>query len=205
MASLKSRIEKVRTNFRLTIGVAIFISIYSFYVEWRLEMSPDHKPLCDISDGISCTKAFKSEYGKAFGLTYLLNRPFTNQTNSLYGILFYTSLLLLDRLHPQAWDSYCKYMIIEDYAILMAIIVALLQLFMLAMSNFTSIYLAYILAFEVKSFCVVCVSTYFINISLLLNCYRKINLLKEMSIKKQKTEEEALAAYSESKKKDKTN
>lgn len=64
--------------------VGIALSIYMLFVEYRLKSNPAYKPVCDISDRISCIKPMQSEYGKLFGIS-----------NAWYGVLFYATLFWL--------------------------------------------------------------------------------------------------------------
>lgn len=79
----------------LLASLGFLLSCYALYVRWRVENArrTDHprrtdaavyKPLCDISDRISCTKAFLSKAGLTGGLP-----------NPLYGIFFYPFIALL--------------------------------------------------------------------------------------------------------------
>lgn len=63
--------------------IGIVLSSYSFYVSRRLQKS-HYKPLCDISESISCSKAFSSRYGR----TFLFH-------NSVFGVVFYLVAFIL--------------------------------------------------------------------------------------------------------------
>tara|TARA_Y100000034_G_scaffold136399_1_gene212620 strand:- start:2838 stop:3230 length:393 start_codon:yes stop_codon:yes gene_type:complete len=62
----------------------LILSLYSLYVEKKLEVHKSYSPVCDISKGISCSTAFKSSYSKTFGVK-----------NSILGSGFYALILLL--------------------------------------------------------------------------------------------------------------
>lgn len=64
--------------------IGLLLSIYALYVERKNKREKLYKPICDISDKISCTKAFSSPYGKFIGLP-----------NSLMGIIFYLIVIAL--------------------------------------------------------------------------------------------------------------
>lgn len=64
--------------------VGLLLSIYSLYVEKKLESQKSYSPVCDISKDVSCSAAFTSKYSKTFGIT-----------NSILGIGFYALVLLL--------------------------------------------------------------------------------------------------------------
>jgi len=72
------------TAIPLLAGIGFFLSLYAVYVKRKASKSKNYKPICDISKNISCTKAFKSSYGR------LLVLP-----NSVYGILFYLLIYIL--------------------------------------------------------------------------------------------------------------
>jgi len=58
--------------------IGIFLSAYALYVEKKMRIDKKYNAVCDISKNISCSRAFRSKYGKLFGVS-----------NSLIGILFY--------------------------------------------------------------------------------------------------------------------
>ncbi len=60
------------------------VSLYAYIVERKYEKDKKYKAVCDISDNMSCKKAFTSEYGKIFGIS-----------NSFIGMLFYVGLFVL--------------------------------------------------------------------------------------------------------------
>jgi len=67
------------------LAIAGFLlSFYALYVEKKADQDKNYKALCDISDKISCTKAFQSKWGKTFGIA-----------NSVHGLLFYALLFVL--------------------------------------------------------------------------------------------------------------
>lgn len=58
--------------------IGFCISLYTYLTEKKIKESPEYKPLCDISDRISCTRVMKSEYSNIFYFS-----------NALVGMLFY--------------------------------------------------------------------------------------------------------------------
>lgn len=46
------------------LGMAI--SLYTNILEQKIKKMPSYKPMCDLSDTISCTKPMKSEYASIF-------------------------------------------------------------------------------------------------------------------------------------------
>ena len=65
-------------------AVGFFLSLYAFYVERKVSSQKNYKAVCDISDKISCTKAFAAGYGKIFGIS-----------NGLSGMMFYASVFII--------------------------------------------------------------------------------------------------------------
>jgi vitamin-K-epoxide reductase (warfarin-sensitive) len=64
--------------------LGMILSVYSLYVEKRLERQKDYAPVCDISKKISCSAAFSSKYSKTLGIH-----------NSILGIGFYVAIFIL--------------------------------------------------------------------------------------------------------------
>ena len=60
------------------------ITAYTYAVERRISNDPAYKPVCDISDRISCSKPMQSPYANLFFVS-----------NALVGMGFYTVVLLL--------------------------------------------------------------------------------------------------------------
>ncbi|KAJ8668986.1 hypothetical protein QAD02_000245 [Eretmocerus hayati] len=144
--------------------LGVGISYYAYVVETSVERDPDYQPLCDISEHVSCTKAFTSEYGKGFGLIPK-DSPF-HLPNSIFGIIFYTIVASLS-LFNHYWNT-------------------ALMLIASVISNLFSIYLAHIL-YLLEDICVICVSLYVLNALILVLTYRKIREINRSSTKKRKT------------------
>ncbi len=64
--------------------IGFLLSAYAYFVELNITKNKKYKPLCDIKNNISCSKAFSSKYGKLIGIS-----------NSLIGIFFYLFLMIL--------------------------------------------------------------------------------------------------------------
>lgn len=77
-----------------------------------------------------------------------------NQSNSIFGCIFYTLQLLLGCLRTR-WAS---------------VVLLLSSLVSLA----GSVYLAWILFFVLYDFCIVCITTYAINVGLMWLSFRKV-------------------------------
>ncbi len=63
--------------------IGFLLSCYALYVKCRISNSKDYKPICDISEHISCTRAFTSKYGKV-----------ARVPNPVYGIFFYSIVFI---------------------------------------------------------------------------------------------------------------
>ena len=64
--------------------IGLILTLYSIYVKKKLEKVKNYRPICDINENISCTKAFKSKYYS------ILLIP-----NTYYGLAYYLSVMLL--------------------------------------------------------------------------------------------------------------
>ena len=61
-------------------AMGIGLSSFAYYVELKKSADEEYVALCDIGEGMSCSKVFNSKYGKGFGLVALgmFNLIFTN-------------------------------------------------------------------------------------------------------------------------------
>ncbi len=64
--------------------IGLCISLYAYSVDQNLKKDPTYKPLCNISDRISCSKPIMSPYGKLLGFS-----------NSYLGLVYYPIMALL--------------------------------------------------------------------------------------------------------------
>jgi len=129
------------------------------HVKTQLEKDENYVAFCDINEGMSCSKVFSSPYARGFGLVGPLlgeSHPL-NESNSMYGVAFYSVLLLFS---------------LFNYRFL-----ATLQMILSASAIGVSCYLAYILHFVLQDFCVVCVSTYAVNLLLFFTSWCKRSAL----------------------------
>uniref|UniRef100_UPI00398E8B49 vitamin K epoxide reductase complex subunit 1-like protein 1 n=1 Tax=Pristiophorus japonicus TaxID=55135 RepID=UPI00398E8B49 len=140
----------------LACGLGLALSLYAYHVETSRERDAAYRAMCDISDSISCSKVFTSRWGRGFGLLggVLGHDSILNQPNSVYGLLFYLLQLMLS-LTGSA---------------MAAIVLAASSVVSLA----GSLYLAYVLIFVLHDFCLVCVTTYGINLLLFVLNYRRL-------------------------------
>lgn len=144
--------------------VGLVLSFYAYNVKIQKEQDDSYVAMCDISEHISCTKAFVTEYGRGFGL-FPKDSVF-NISNSIYGLAFYTLFAVLST--------------INNYACSAALVILGI------LSNIGSIYLSHIL-YLLKDICVVCVSTYIINAALMFLAVKKFRKIAAGDTLKKKT------------------
>lgn len=154
--------QKVRYGMMAISCVGIMLSTYALHVEVAKEGNKSYQAMCDISSSISCSKVFTSRYGRGFGLIGQLfgEDHFLNQPNSIFGIIFYCIVIILGEAKTLK--------------------VAKIQLGLVASSNLMSMYLAYLLYFVLRDFCVICVSTYIVNVLLTLVAFKRVSVLQRM-------------------------
>ena len=150
----------------------VCLSVYAIHVEHQSSMNPDFEALCDISSTVSCSKVFNSEQGKIWSYFGLIPKDSVlDQPNAVYGVFFYLSMIILD-------IGFHK----NKLAVFLLLSLAIFGCMM-------SLYLAYVLEFVLKDFCIVCVSTYVCNIVLLfgsISRFAKIRTITTESEKKEK-------------------
>lgn len=76
-------------------GIGCVVSLYSYFIERKLEKNPAYKPLCNLSDAVSCTKPIQSAYGKIFGIS-----------NALMGLVFYITIIFTAVVNASAFIWY---------------------------------------------------------------------------------------------------
>ena len=149
MTSQIDQLSSLQRKLFIVTSLAIALSIYALYVEIRHDFSPSYIALCDISSSVSCSAAFLSKYGHGFGLL----PDVVSFRNPIYGLAFYSLLLGLISFGTNVFHA----QLVFGLAIL---------------SNLSTIYLAYILAFVLNVACVVCISIYIINFVIMIFAYR---------------------------------
>ncbi|CAH1802308.1 unnamed protein product [Owenia fusiformis] len=135
--------------------LGIILSIYAYYVEFNKERDPMFRAMCDYNGYVSCSKVFTSRWGRGFGLLeYVVDKDhWLNQPNSIFGLTFYVFQIMLGENHTVSGS--------------------IVQLVFSCIANLGSIYLGCILYFILQDFCIICVSTYIVNATLL-----GVNILK---------------------------
>ncbi|XP_051524215.1 vitamin K epoxide reductase complex subunit 1-like protein 1 [Myxocyprinus asiaticus] len=147
---------------RLLVCLAgILLSLYAFHVEREKSRDASYRAMCDLSSSVSCSKVFTSRWGRGFGLLGSIfgNDSAVNQPNSVYGIFFYVFQLLL--------------------GLTASAMAALILMTTSIVSVMGSLYLAYILYFVLKDFCIICVTTYALNFILFVLNYKRLVYLNE--------------------------
>lgn len=66
---------------RVLSVAGVLTSAYALIVRQKVLSSPSYSPVCDISDRISCSRAFGSEYSSTMGIP-----------NPLAGVIYYSGL-----------------------------------------------------------------------------------------------------------------
>ncbi|XP_054611791.1 vitamin K epoxide reductase complex subunit 1 [Dunckerocampus dactyliophorus] len=149
---------------RMFLGVfGLILSLYALHVELSREHDPEYRAMCDLGESVSCSKVFTSRWGRGFGLVqfFVAKDSPLNQPNSVLGLVFYTLQLGLGlSLSKKA----ALFLVLSSWV-----------------SVAGSLYLAFILAFVLGDFCMVCVSTYAVNFALLFT-----NMKRRSAIEGQK-------------------
>ncbi|XP_039753697.1 vitamin K epoxide reductase complex subunit 1-like protein 1 [Pararge aegeria] len=140
----------------ITISLlGVLLSTYALYVELLAELRPGYKAMCDISEHASCSRVLTSKYAKGLGLVPE-GSPF-KVPNCVYGIIFYCIIIFL--------TTYDHVQVVQ------------IQLGISAASLLICVYLAYLLIFVLQDFCLVCVTTYVLNIANTVLLKNKYSLL----------------------------
>ncbi|KAL4693530.1 hypothetical protein H8957_002547 [Semnopithecus entellus] len=127
----------------------LVLSLYALHVKAARALGRDYRALCDMGTTISCP-------GRGFGLVqHVLGQDsILNQYNNIFPCIFYTLHLLLGC----PWTRWAS--------------VLLLLSSLLSLAG--SVYLAWILFFVLYDFCIVCITTYAINVGLMCLSFRKV-------------------------------
>lgn len=158
------KISLLSTYLATLCALGLGLSIYSYYVEIRLEIEDDFTAMCDINEHMSCSKVFKSPYAKGFG--FFPEDSIFYVPNSMFGIPFYCLIMFL--------------------AFSPSLTIAKFVLTSTLLSNCLTPYLAYLLYFVLQDVCVVCVTIYIVNALSLFVSYKKVMLLTSPAEKAEK-------------------
>uniref|UniRef100_A0A2K5QGT3 vitamin-K-epoxide reductase (warfarin-sensitive) n=1 Tax=Cebus imitator TaxID=2715852 RepID=A0A2K5QGT3_CEBIM len=136
---------------RLMLCLAdLVLSLYALHVKAARPWDPYYHALCDVDTAISCSPIF-SRWGMGFGLVeHVLGKySILNQSNSIFSCIFYTLQLLT------LWAS-------------------VLLLLRSPVSLADSVYLVWMLFFVLYDFCIICITTYAINMGLMWLSFWKV-------------------------------
>ncbi|CAL1529186.1 unnamed protein product [Lymnaea stagnalis] len=135
-----------------TLGAVL--CLYALHVELRKEKDPSYKALCDIGDNMSCSRVLTSEYSQGFGVMHVFfgKNHILNSRNCNMGLVVYIVNILMCLALPTPLAASIMY-----YSSIVNVL--------------GCVYLAVILFFVLKDVCLVCLSMYAINGSLLYLTY----------------------------------
>ena len=127
----------------------ICVSSYALYVESRLG-EKGYEAMCDFSESASCSAVLGSEYSHILSMSGLVSAGSKlDIPNAALGLVFY----FLSLAHG----------VFPPVLVLAAATVALAF----------SAYLAYVLAYVLKDFCLVCVASYILNVVIFAGAARR--------------------------------
>ena len=148
-------------------GIAgILASLYAIYVE-KMANDYSHGPrigkkkyvaLCDIGEGMSCSRVLTSDYAKLTSFVFRLSKDHPlNLPNTYFGLMFYIAIVLYP-MYPFTIIPYREWLL---FGASLGSIAA-------------SCALAWILYFKLHDFCFVCATTYVINAGILWQAYGEV-------------------------------
>ncbi|OWZ12334.1 putative membrane protein [Phytophthora megakarya] len=142
------------------LGVAV--SSYAIHVKNQKQIHEEYVALCD-SDACSCSQVLTSEYSRLLSLWGLVEKNSTlDVSNAHLGVLAYSLFMLYPIVRKMPYHAQFYTAVSFCATVVM-------------------LYLAYILAFVLRDFCMVCVATYVITAALLWN---SLALLEEKSLQR---------------------
>lgn len=125
-------------------------------------LSPDAAPL---------TPVFTSKYGKLLSYFELVPEGHIfDLPNAGFGLLFYGAALIHDRI-PGISHSFAAYSMAAAAVGAAA----------------TSVYLGWVLTTQLQDFCIVCASTYVVNLIMLMMAVQQVMTIQQASLPKQKS------------------
>ncbi|XP_052631075.1 vitamin K epoxide reductase complex subunit 1-like protein 1 [Harpia harpyja] len=139
------------------------LSLYALHVERARARDPSYRAACDLGPAVSCTRVFASRWGRGLGLVEVVagRDSVANVPNGAIGVVFYLLQGLLVGTLPGRVTA----------AALLGTSVA---------SAMASLWLAGVLAFGLRDFCLVCITTYVLNGLLLALNWRRWRRLRRL-------------------------
>ena len=149
MGVVKSELIYYQLTQAVLCIAGFLISAFAVFVERSKSNDASYVALCDINSWVSCSAVLTSQYSKGFGLIgpLLSEESVFNLPNSIYGLIFFNVQLALGLIHNLFASRVLFFMSLFTMPVI--------------------VYLAGILVFILRDFCLVCVSTYFVNLLLL--------------------------------------
>ena len=124
--------------------MGLVVTLYAVHVEQSA--GPQYRSMCDINDHISCSRVLTSPYTRMMGMIFNLPKDHMfNLPNTNYGVLFYLAICC----YP--WATFVPG---REFLLLGASVFSLVA----------CCGLAYILYFKLKDLCLVCISSYVVNL-----------------------------------------
>jgi len=150
------------TNIRIAAVIGLFVASYALYIEYSHEYSKKHQLMeptyfCDhLVSWASCSAAITGPYGKMLSKWGIVEKGSTfDIPNAVIGFIFYVLALI-------PWHTITLFGINGLDIFIMASTCSLMF----------SLYLAYVLKFIIHEFCIICVSSYTINIVIFIMAVR---------------------------------
>lgn len=124
------------------------VSLFAIYVEYKKTKNNNYVSVCDINNRVNCSKVLTSKYSRLTKLLFgLPDNHVMNIPNTYYGVLFYLAVFV----YPLPLLTYIPFREILFFCASVG-------------SMILSLFLAFILYYVLDDFCIVCVTTYFINL-----------------------------------------
>ena len=166
-SSMQQNKQKLKYYILLSVTafVGCLLSIYALFVETVARREDSFQALCDVSNEISCSKVFLSEYGKILSkLGIVPHDSMLDVPNAGLGLLFYAIVILFANVSlPSGSEGGGNLQL-------------LLLLLASVLSMTTSAYLAAALYIEMGALiCLVCLSTYACNIAIFILTVINVN------------------------------
>ncbi|CAM9954911.1 unnamed protein product [Scytosiphon promiscuus] len=145
------------SSLRAAGALGLLISLYAVYVEHKNEVDSSYSAVCDVSERVSCSKkVLMSDWGHIVSKLGLLTKGHPlDLANATLGVIYFSVVFLHDWL---PLPSYCA-----KAKLVFALTVPVVG---------TSLFLMYILYAVLQDLCLVCISIYAVNLTVLVLSYR---------------------------------
>lgn len=95
----------------LLSAVGFALSYYVYTIEQNISVNPAYKPLCDISDRVSCSKPITTGYGRLLGISNAIVGMVSYATLFLFALLGYSMLISIALLCALAVTPMLMYLL----------------------------------------------------------------------------------------------